>query len=163
MARPTSMDRLNHWAVLAALLAAAFPGAGGRASPSDVSALIQLDVVPPSAHPENLHGLKNKGPWQSDMVFRLVERQRHFVGSASFMLHWMDELVHFYDVALYLNSSSWLWGRRELLHSPGEHVEHMLDDGHFSIILRSTMASRSPWQPLWMRWNCLPSCATPAT
>jgi len=63
----------------------------------------------------------------------------HFVGSASFMLYWVDMRIHFYDIAMYLVKSSDLWK------TSGPHekeLQQMLGQVRFHMVMHSRMVSR---------------------
>lgn len=70
------------------------------------------------------------------------EEVYHFVGSAAFMLRWMDRRIHYYDVALYLDRSSTLWGSQHTNGTKERDFKSMLGNIQFMIVLQSGMASR---------------------
>mmetsp|Transcript_71287 Transcript_71287/g.220286 ORF Transcript_71287/g.220286 Transcript_71287/m.220286 type:complete len:313 (+) Transcript_71287:74-1012(+) len=115
---------------------------GGPAHADDAFALVQVGLAP-------VDRPKAKGPaddWRLAQAppgysFPLEDQGLHFVSSAAFMLRWMEQRIHFYDIALFLHRNSSLWD----MHSPrnrSQDLQDMIGNVQLMIVLQSRMASR---------------------
>uniref|UniRef100_A0A7S1WN74 Uncharacterized protein n=1 Tax=Alexandrium catenella TaxID=2925 RepID=A0A7S1WN74_ALECA len=144
--------------------AGAFLPTGGARAPAgddnlDVSNMLQL-IVHAGSGDNNGSAVQNASvdrsktiplSWEVAMeeaqegdghIFKLETHKGYrYVASSPFMLRWMDQRIHFYDVALYLNKNSSLWGR--FSHpNRSQDLEQMQGNVQIFLAMQSSMCSQ---------------------